>query len=282
MSTCVGDERIMKRLATFGFLTEIKVFKLEMELTMNLRVGLSTAVVLTGLFLTGCKTATVKPAVPLSDNIGSVKYIVPKTSDIVSGYKFIEDINFRGFKRGPREAQEILSFTKLSDDKLEIHRRTQNVSVQGVSPGSGIKYTVDYAVSEMPESYSVTLKPVASDAYQEGLIGKFDVPSYTPQQVLETLKTGTVFYSLEIDSPYGMESITSNFDRLAKRDELNRRYIMNRGQKVYFELKAVPYRNGTKVNLTVVAPAAETSASTIDFGMIRNEVLGALKKIVLA
>lgn len=248
---------------------------------MNRSVKLSVMAVLTGLFLTGCKTTPVKPAVPLSDDIETVRYVVPKTSDIVSGYKFIEDINFKGFKRGPKEAQEVLTFNKLSDGQLQIHRRTQNVSVSGVSPGSGIKYTIDYAVSDAPDSYSMTMKPVASDAYQEGLIGKFDVPTYTPQQVVETLKTGTVFYSLEIDSPYDVKSMTANFDRLAKRESKGR-YIMNRGKKVYFELKAVPYRNGSKVNLTIVAPAAETSASTIDFGIIRKEILTKLEEIASA
>ena len=137
--------------------------------------------------------------------------------------------------------------------------------------GSGIKYLVNYDVNQESNGYSVTMRPTQSTAYQEGLIGKFDVPSFSPNDLQNTIRNGSVFFKFEIDSKYGVDSVAANFKRLSKKARRGN-IITNRDQNVPFEFKAVPYRDGSKTVIEVVIFAAETSENTFDFGILEKEI----------
>lgn len=229
--------------------------------------------------LTGCKSTPVKPPVSLDENIEETKFIVPMGEEVIKK-GFVKDINFSSMRSGPVEARQLLNFQKAGNGKFVIHRRVQNESAgTRYASGSGIRYLVNYSVSQENGNYSVSMKPVQSEAYQEGLIGKFDVPVYTPAHVLSTLRSGTVFFSFEIDSPYSESSVQANFERLVNKDSKGY-YLINRDKKVYFQYKVVPYRNGSKANFTVVVPAVETSTGVYDFSILSEEAKAKIESVM--
>ncbi len=227
--------------------------------------------------LTACKTSPVKPAVPLQADIASTTYVIPASKDLImENNGLIKDINFRGFSSGSSNAKDSLRFQKATENSFIVHRRIDN----GMA-GSGIKYLVHYDINQESNGYSVTMKPTQSTAYEEGLIGKFDVPSFNPEDLQDTIRNGSVFFKFEIDSKYEVDSVKANFQRLSKRAARGN-YITNRDQKVPFDFKATPFRNGSKVIIEVVIFAAETSQNTFDFGILEKEIKAKLIAIVKA
>jgi hypothetical protein len=227
--------------------------------------------------LTACKTTPVKPATPLPADMAPTTYIIPASKDLVMvNNGLIKDINFEGFSSGSENSRNSLRFHENSQNSFIVHRRIDN----GMA-GSGIKYLVNYSMKQENEGYSVTLKPSQSTAYQEGLIGKFDVPPFTPTELQNAIRTGLVYFEFEIDSEYGVKSVITNFKRLST-PAVGHYYITNRDQKVRFSFNATPYRDGSKVIIKVVIPAAETSKNTFDFGILEKEIKAKLIAIVKA
>lgn len=227
--------------------------------------------------LTACKTSPVKPSTPLPTDIASTTYVVPASKDlIIENNGLVKDINFRGFSSGNSNAKDSLRFKKATENSFIVHRRIDN----GVA-GSGIKYLVRYDINQEDNGYSVTMKPTQSTAYQEGLIGKFDVPDFTPNNLQDAIRNGSVFFKFEIDSKYGVDSVATKFKRLSKKGSRGN-FITNRDKEVPFQFKAEPYRNGSKVIIEVVIFAAETSKNTFDFGILEKEIKAKLIAIVKA
>jgi len=227
--------------------------------------------------LTACKTTPVKPATPLPADIAPTIYVIPASKDLImENNGLVKDINFRGFSSGSSEAKDSLRFQKTSENSFIVHRRIDN----GMA-GSGIKYLVNYDVNQENNGYSVTMKPAQSTAYQEGLIGKFDVPSFSPSDLQNAIRNGSVFFKFEIDSKYGVDSVKANFKRLSKRTARGN-YITNRNQKVPFDFQVTPFRDGSKTVIEVVIFASETSKNTFDFGILEKEIKAKLIAIVQA
>ena len=227
--------------------------------------------------LTACKTTPVKPATPLPADIAPTTYVIPASKDLITANNgFVKDINFRGFSSGRSTAKSSLRFQNATQNSFIVHKRIDNGSA-----GSGIKYLINYDVNHTSSGYSVTMKPAQSTAYQEGLIGKFDVPSFNPNDLQNTIRNGSVFFKFEIDSQYGIDSVAANFKRLSKKAGRGN-FITNRDKEVPFQFKAEPYRNGSKVMLEVVIFAAETSKNTFDFGILEKEIKEKLTAIVKA
>lgn len=227
--------------------------------------------------LTACKTSPVKPATPLPADIAPTTYVIPASKDLImENNGLVKDINFRGFSSGSSNAKDSLRFQKATENSFIVHRRIDN----GMA-GSGIKYLVNYDINQESSGYSVTMKPAQSTAYQEGLIGKFDVPLFSPENLQNAIRKGSVFFKFEIDSQYGVDSVAANFKRLSKKAGRGN-LITNRDQEVPFEFKAAPYRNGSKVMIEVVIFAAETSKNTFDFGILEKEIKAKLTEIVKA
>lgn len=227
-------------------------------------------------YLTACKTTPVKPATPLPSDIASTTYVIPASDDLMKHSGFIKNINLKDEFGGRSTAKNSLRFQKQNDQSFVVHRRIDNGSA-----GSGIKYLVTYDVKQEKNGYSVTMTPSQSTAYQEGLIGKFSVPSFSPDNLQEKIRNGSVFYKFEVDSKYGVESVKANFKRLSKKSGRGN-LITNRGQDVPFAFKAEPYRDGAKVMIEVVIFAAETSTNTFDFGILEKEIKAKLIEIVKA
>lgn len=188
----------------------------------------------------------------------------------------VKDINFRDSYSGSANAKESLRFQKATNNSFMVHKRIDN----GMA-GSGIKYLVNYDIKQENNGYSVTMKPVYSTAYQEGLIGKFDVPTFGPGELQSAIRKGSVFFKFEIDSQYSVDSVKANFKRLSKKAGRGN-FITNRDREVPFEFKAVPYRDGSKVTIEVVIFASETSKNTFDFGILEKEIKAKLTEIVKA
>jgi hypothetical protein len=225
--------------------------------------------------LSACKTTPVKPATPLPADIAPTTYVIPASNDLImENNGLIKDINFRGFSSGSSNAKDSLRFQKATENSFIVHRRIDN----GMA-GSGIKYLVHYDINQESNGYSVTMKPTQSTAYQEGLVGKFDVPAFTPSDLQDAIRNGSVFFKFEIDSKYGVDSVAANFKRLSKKAGRGN-FITNRDQKVPFEFRTTPYRDGSKVIIEVVIFAAETSKNTFDFRILEKEIKAKLTKIV--
>jgi len=227
--------------------------------------------------LTACKTSPVKPALPLPADIAPSTYVIPASQDLImENNGLVKDINFRGFSSGSKNARDSLRFQKATENSFIVHRRIDN----GMA-GSGIRYLVNYEIKQENSGYSVTMKPSQSTAYQEGLIGKFDVPTFGPEELQNTIRKGSVFFKFEIDSQYSVDSVKANFKRLSKKAGRGN-FITNRDREVPFEFKAVPYRDGSKVTMEVVIFASETSKNTFDFGVLEKEIKAKLTEIVKA
>ena len=227
--------------------------------------------------LTACKTTPVKPAIPLSADIAPTTYVIPASKNLMmENYGLVKDINFSAFSSGSTNAKDSLRFQKATENSFIAHRRIDN----GMA-GSGIKYLVKYDIKQENNGYSVTMKPVQSTAYQEGLIGKFDVPVFTPSDLQDAIRNGSVFFKFEIDSKYGVDSVKANFKRLSKKANRGS-YITNRNQNVPFDFQVTPFRDGSKVIIEVVIFAAETSKNIFDFGILEKEIKAKLIEIVKA
>lgn len=250
-------------------------------------------ILMTALFtgaLSGCLNKPVKPVTPTTVDAETVTYIVPSSDNIIRGAGLIKNLDISGFRRGKSTEKEKLFFKRVSDNKIVAHRRTDNGHA-----GSGIEYLVNYDVKKNKNGYSIELTPVHFTTYQQGFIGKFDVPVFTVPQVTESLKNGYLSYQFEFNSKFSTPAIKANFNRLANAhrnsgagqiDPMSKRIIPSnydiyvRGKKLKISVSVDPYRDGSKVIVNTRISAIETSKNTIDFSILEKEVKNAINKII--
>ena len=146
----------------------------------------------------------------------AIKYVVPADPGIFllphshSYMAYIETIGFRhGILRQGRGFYDRLVIRKVGDNVIEIERREDNGPV-----GSGRVYRVNFTTQRATDSYTLTLQPVETRSYQQGLFGKFPVPKLTEQELRSHILLGASIDSrFEVNSPYSGESVYANFSR---------------------------------------------------------------------
>ena len=146
---------------------------------------------------------------------------------------------------GSKNEAQSLRFSKRNDS-IEVHRRIDNGTA-----GSGIVFMVDYVQEDQSTHtlYKFKTQDGEPRRYQDGWLGKFPIPAFTEKDALEALLSGTVGYSLEMNSEFPVNSIVANFRRLANGS-------INLGAaKVRFKYDVTAYRAGSKIFITTELPA---------------------------
>jgi hypothetical protein len=178
---------------------------------------------------------------------------------------------------------------QLTPNSFAVHARTDN----GMA-GSGVRYAIGFDVTESSAGYSVVFKPTTRSTYQEGLIGKFPVPNFSETDLRSYLTSLQLVYRFEVDSPYNTESVTANFMRRAKprtdrqgwadpvTGKIYSTYFISRlrGKDLLYTVQVFPYRNGSKAVINAIVPGVETSANTVDFGVLIKDARTMLEDIV--
>lgn len=179
----------------------------------------------------------------------------------------------------------------LTPNSFVVHARTDN----GVA-GSGVKYSVNYAIDELTSGYQVRFTPESRSTYQTGLIGRFPIPPFDESDLRKHLTSLQIVYKFEVDSSYNSESVISNFTRLARAKAyargwadpvtgkiFGRTFVSElRGNEMTYVVEVFPYRSGSKAVITAIIPGVETSAHTVDFSILIREVRAALERIARA
>lgn len=225
-------------------------------------------------------------------NAEAIIYKVPNAEGVIRGNGLIKDLSFPPMSSfiGTGHYERLL-YQDKTPTTFVVHRRVDNGTA-----GSGIKYTVSYAVTDGGSGYSVSLKPQEYVTYQQGLIGKFPIPNYEVSDLRNTLASSTLYYKFDLDSPYNSESVYANFLRLVKREGFrpgekdpvtgkiykDRFVLTNRNSEVRFVIEAYPYRNGSKVVVYAAIPGVETSQNVIDFVILIQEIEQKLLNVVKA
>jgi len=176
----------------------------------------------------------------------------------------------------------------LTPNSFVVHVRTDN----GVA-GSGVRYSVGFNIEESGAGYSVVLKPETRSTYQQGLIGKFPVPTFFDSDLRTYLTSLQLVYRFEVDSPYNSESVTANFMRRAKprtdrqgwADPVTGKIYSTsftsrlRGKDLLYTVQVYPYRNGSKAVINAIVQGVETSPDTVDFGVLIKDARAMLEDI---
>lgn len=176
----------------------------------------------------------------------------------------------------------------LTPNSFVVHARTDNGTA-----GSGVRYSIGFKVEEYKSGYSVVLHPTSRSTYQQGLIGKFPVPNFFDSDLRSYLTSLQLVYRFEVDSPYNSESVTSNFVRRAKSrtdkqgwaDPVTGKIYSThfvsrlRGQDLLYTVQVFPYRNGSKAVINAIISGTETSADTVDFGVLIKDARTMLEDI---
>jgi hypothetical protein len=175
-------------------------------------------------------------------------------------------------------------------DSFMVHSRIDN----GVA-GSGVKYKVNYKMTRSGNGgYTVDLQPESRSQYQQGLIGKFPVPSFSDATLRSYLKSFTLRYKFEIDAQYGSDAIIANFMRLGIvksqasgfadpiTGKIYKQYfqIIYAGATANYTVQVFPYRNGSKAVINMELPVVETSPNAVAFERIIADLRKELAAIV--
>lgn len=245
---------------------------------------------LTACVSTGPSKAPEVSATPVNGK--TITYKVPDSDNVIGGRGFVKDVSFPSMSRfGGGAHYERLYFQDKTSSSFVVHRRVDNGTA-----GSGIKYTVEYEVDNGDSVYSLILNPKEYTTYQQGLVGKYPVPNYGEDDLHKTLMSGALSYKIELDSPYGSESVYANFRRLVKHDSFrpgekdpvtgkifkDRFVLTNRGHKVRFVVETYPYRDGSKAVVYATVHGSETSENVVDFSIIIDEIRRKLEEVVNA
>ena len=171
-------------------------------------------------------------------------------------------------------------------DTYKFHRRTHNGTA-----GSGVYYFVRLNSKKDAEYCVVTATAFAQSSYQQGLFGKFAVPSYDIEKELDE---PFIPYEGEFDSPYPETSVRANFKRLTATDGSAPRYraatyantrtgasydVLVNGQSIPVNLECFPYRNGTKCKYSSNVYGM-LKDNVLDFGAAIKDIESAVTKIV--
>jgi predicted small lipoprotein YifL len=259
------------------------------------KIILLAVVVLSLSTLSGCQSTGLNPlAIPDAfTNFESpeVKFTLP--SQKMSTSTGISGISFDSFHNGPSSSQQKLNWKIIDKNTLEVHRREDN----GIA-GSGVMYKVNYKIDYQGDDLVVTFKPISSKVYQQGFIGKKDVPNF---DITEFLSTAVFEHKFEINSEYPADSIKANFERLLPKKQTSpyemKEMMMARmaGKKVsvkdwyvlqldtsktWIQVESFPYRKGSKVVITTKVNTAKSANNTIDVKQVFNEIEKKVASIV--
>lgn len=221
----------------------------------------------------------------------AIIYIVPTTAAYVAQSGIVNDLRFATFDRGPGADHDMLS-VKRDGAVLTVERKRANSS----NIGSGAVYRVGVVSNKTATGYQVELKPLTYSTYKEGLVLSFPVPSFTDGDLTAFLMTPMLHYRIEVDSEFNSESTFANLKRLlqsrpfatGERDPVTNKIFTQqfampyRGKEVLLTAEAFPYRNGSKMVMNLRLPAVFTSANTIDYNVILEEVTAKLREVISA
>jgi hypothetical protein len=228
-------------------------------------------------------------------SIPSITIKVPSDPGIVrSGRQgMIRDLGtfnkWEPYYRGEVETGIYVRNEETSESGFTVHARVSNGQA-----GSGVKYSVRFDIVDADDgAYSVTYTPLERGTYQQGLIGKFPVPSFGDKDLESYLRTGGLPYKFEIDSPYNTDSVFANFERLANARHYHegatdpvtgkifkkRYHIPYAASRVWFSLEVYPYRNGSKAVVYAIMPASETAPGEVNYSVIIADIRHVLEKI---
>ena len=219
-----------------------------------------------------------------------VTYIVPNDADFAVQPGPVNRLVFVGYQGGEPTKREIVRFNFSSDTGF-LERRTDNGTA-----GSGKRYTIKKSATVEDQRVVVNFTAIEYVTYQQGLIGKFAVPSYTDEDASKFLKSAYLYVKFEVDSEYNPESTYANFVRLMKartvrageRDPVSGKIFKQefgtnlRGRELSITVETFPYRNGSKALVYARIPGVETAPNEIDFAVLIREVRERLSQIVKA
>ena len=187
------------------------------------------------------------------------------------------------------------SFSRLlyespQNGSFAVHGRYDNGAA-----GSGVRYRIQYTITDEPDDYIVNLKPVTREVYQQGIGSSFKlpVPDFKVDNVYQALANVSIVYTFEIDTPYPTDSVTANFMRSTAVQRIKGSYTDPVTGKIIstayqlpmgdtmatFSVDAYPYHNGSKAVVTALIPGKQTSADMVDFKMLVNQVKVAITSI---
>ena len=157
--------------------------------------------------------------------------------------------------------------------------------------GSGVKFNVNYKLTQSDQNFTMVLQPTGRTTYQQGLIMPFPVPSVSESDLIQLFEEPVINYQMEANSAYNKDSVFANFARLATRitdrdgglpDIKHKDWfsIKINGKMVKFSVEVYPYRDGSKVVISALIPAIETSPSTVDFKEVFNIFRARISDIV--
>lgn len=236
-----------------------------------------------GLVLAGCIGETTAPARDV--NVAPLTYYFPNSEgfiqreDTLFPYMALPTMN-QGVHDSNQRNQ--IFYENKNEDTFVVHRRRFHPAAS-----AGIRYTVAYEERETENSFSVVFQPRSFDTYNETLIGSADShPAFSVDELMDRLSSGQIHYRFEIDSQYNSEAVYANFVRLTtqnpfrggRRDPVsgkifqNEFFIVHRDAEVRFVVETFPYRDGSKAVISARIPAVMTSANTIDFTQLVNEI----------
>jgi hypothetical protein len=182
--------------------------------------------------------------------------------------------------RGEMVRRQLIRY-RFSGDQGIVERRTE--TSDGIA-GSGQVVRVKKTVSQTTGGKRVEFAPYDRAVYQDGLIMKFPVPSFEPEDIKEFFLSSQLYAKFEVDSDFNPASTDANFVRLFKSQQHrgvdpvsgkshDQEFVLPlRGKEVLFVIETYPYRNGSKALAYCRIPAIETSPNTVDFGILLNEV----------
>ncbi|PKG36963.1 hypothetical protein [Psychromonas sp. Urea-02u-13] len=245
------------------------------------------ALVIGASVLSGCKTTDVNP-LAIADEYQQVQgvdvtYIIP--SEYVNDKIGINGVEFATFHKGTQTKQERLSANKISNNSFEVHRRTDN----GTS-GSGVLYQISYSSSVKGEDTLIQFQPFQTKSYQQGFIGKFDVPNFNVQQYLSTSQFSVKF---EINSEYPSDAVKANFDRVLPKKQYSKEdmqkmmlaklsgkkvssedlYVLDvDGNDTWLQVEAFPYRKGSKVVIKAMLNTNPNGGNTVNLSDLIEKI----------
>jgi len=245
--------------------------------------------------LSGCVSNDINP-LHISDvytptNVSSVKYIAPTSNINISDG--ISGITFDSYSYGPASKQHKLFYKKVDQDTFEVHRRVDN----GVG-GSGIIFHVDFTSINEGNNTIIEFKPTESKSYQQGFIGKFDVPELDITNFLT--KTNAV-HTFEVNSEYPADAVKANFERMLKKKQPNQKelqqmmiarmsgkqvsisdsYVLSgSGFEAMLKVESFPYRNGSKVVVTSNLTTTSNLQNEVNLSEIYKVLESEVTKII--
>jgi len=256
---------------------------------MNKRILMLITMV---MLVTSCKSTDVNP-LHVTDQYQdisevNVKYVIPtKNLELNRG---IAGVTFDSFRQGKSSKQNKLFWKKIDERTFEVHRRVDN----GIS-GSGKIYIVNYSTVTKGDDTIITFNPIKTKSYQQGFIGKFDVPEFN---INNFLSSSNFKYKFEINSDFPSNSVKGNFDRLLRKkvpshSEMKQMMLARMSGKTtsskdwyvldsytLLNVESFPYRNGSKVVIEAKIRTKKNSENLINLSELFKSINSQIVTIV--